>query len=247
MDAPSPRPRLLVVEDEPALRDMLRLALGQQGFEVQGCADVPAARRALAEARPDLLVLDWMLPGTSGLDFLRELRRGEATRELPVILLTARGEEEARVRGFAAGADDYVSKPFSPRELAARVRAVLRRAAPHAMGERLACAGLVLDPAAHRVTGHGRPLALGPTEFRLLRFLMAHPGRAFTRGQILDRVWGSAAEVEERTVDVYVRRLRRALAPTGHDRLVATVRGVGYRFAGGPEGEGGGQGLEAGA
>jgi len=230
MSAPSLRPRLLVVEDEPALREMLCLTLEGQGFAVRACADATQARQALAEEAPDLLLLDWMLPDMSGLDLLRQLRRQEATRELPVILLTARGEEESRVRGFAAGADDYVGKPFSPRELAARIRAVLRRAAPHVAGERLACAGLVLDPASHRVTAHGRPVALGPTEFRLLRFLMGHPERAFTRSQILDRVWGSAAEVEERTVDVHVRRLRKALAPTGHDRLVQTVRGVGYRF-----------------
>ncbi len=225
-----------MVEDEPALREMLRLSLEGQGFAVRTCADATQAWRSLGEELPDLLLLDWMLPDVSGLDLLRRLRREEPTRELPVILLTARGEEEARVRGFAAGADDYVPKPFSPRELAARIRAVLRRAAPHVAGGRLAYAGLVLDPASCRVTAHGREVTLGPTEFRLLHFLMGHPERAFTRSQIVNRVWGSAAEVEERTVDVYMRRLRKALGPTGHDRLVQTVRGVGYRFD--PAGEG---------
>jgi len=198
-------------------------------------ADAQAAQRAIAEQVPDLVLLDWMLPGTSGIELARRFRRDGLTREVPIIMLTARGEEDDRVLGLDAGVDDYVVKPFSARELLARIRAVLRRALAEDPEGLIEIGGLSLDAAAHRVAANGDSVALGPTEYRLLYFFMTHPERVYTRTQVLDHVWGGTAEVEERTVDVHIRRLRRALEPFGKESLVQTVRGAGYRFSEKPE------------
>lgn len=222
---------VLIVEDEAAIREMVAMGLNRAGFEVRHAESAEDAEGAIRLGVPDLVLLDWMLPGQSGLDFARRLRRDQLYREVPIIMLTARGEEEDRIRGLDVGADDYLSKPFSPRELVARIRAVLRRTTPTAGDEPVAVDGLQLDPVSHRVSADERTINLGPTEFRLLHFLMTHPERVFTRGQLLDNVWGTNVYVEERTVDVHVRRLRKGLAATGHDRLVQTVRGTGYRFS----------------
>ncbi|AOU97233.1 phosphate regulon transcriptional regulatory protein PhoB [Acidihalobacter yilgarnensis] len=222
---------ILLVEDEPAIREMVGFALGRAGLEVREAADVGQAQTLLAERLPDLVLLDWMLPGVSGIDYARRLKREEYTRELPIIMLTARGDENDKVGGLDAGVDDYVTKPFSPRELVARIRAVLRRAKPEPGEQPLEVAGLALDGSSHRVTADGTELEMGPTEFRLLQFFMAHPERVYSREQLLDRVWGRNAYVEERTVDVHILRLRKALNPYGYDSLVQTVRGAGYRFS----------------
>ena len=200
------------------------------GYTVKVAHAVLDARDIVDETLPDLVVLDWMLPDKSGIDFARELRRDERTRDLPILMLTARAAEDDKVRGLEVGADDYVTKPFSPKELVARIKALLRRAAPDVSEEPLEVAGLRLEPASHRVTGDGLELKVGPTEFRLLRFFMARPERVMTRQALLDGVWGDHVFIEERTVDVHVRRLRLALEPSGHDALVETVRGGGYRL-----------------
>lgn len=223
---------LLIVEDEPAMREMVAGSLRAAGYEVREAGDSASAWRALRAARVDLILLDWMLPGASGYEFLRRLRRegALAEREVPVILLTARADEPDRVRGLDAGADDYVVKPFSPRELRARVRALLRRAAdPNA--DRVEAGDLRIDRESCRVHVRGVEVGLGPTEFRLLHFLASHPDRVHSRSQLLDNAWGRDAFVEERTVDVQIRRVRKALAPHGVDRYVQTVRGFGYRFS----------------
>ncbi|MEX0430015.1 phosphate regulon transcriptional regulator PhoB [Spiribacter insolitus] len=222
---------ILLVEDEAAIREMVAMALERAGYRVRHAESAEDADAAIRLSQPDLILLDWMLPGESGIDFARRLKRERITREIPVILLTARGEEADRIRGLDAGADDYVPKPFSPRELVARVKAVLRRVQPTASEAPVEMRGLMLDPVSHRVTGDGRKVEMGPTEFRLLHFFMTHPDRVFNRAQLLDNVWGANVYVEERTVDVHVRRLRKALAPTGHDDLLQTVRGAGYRFS----------------
>jgi len=223
--------KLLLVEDEQAIREMLSFSLRRAGFEVDAAEDVGAARRCVADRRPDLIVLDWMLPDVSGIEYARALRRDDSTADIPIIMLTARGEEDDKVRGLEAGADDYMTKPFSPRELVARISAVLRRAAPGGGAEVVEADGLTLDLAGHRVTANGTAVQLGPTEYRLLSFFMTHPERVYARGQLLDRVWGGNVYVEERTVDVHIRRLRKALTPTGYDRYIQTVRGAGYRFS----------------
>ncbi|MCP1726536.1 two-component system phosphate regulon response regulator PhoB [Natronospira proteinivora] len=222
--------RILVVEDDAAIREMVAFALRRAEFEVVEAEDVAEARIKVAEQPPDLLVLDWMLPDMSGLEYARTLKRDEATRELPIIMLTARAEEEDKLRGFESGVDDYVTKPFSSREMIARIQAVLRRAAPDSEQERVSANGLEVNLASHRVLANGQAVDLGPTEYRLLTFFMTHPDRVYTRTQLLDRVWGNNVYVEERTVDVHIRRLRKALAPSGHDDFVQTVRGAGYRF-----------------
>lgn len=222
---------ILVVEDEPSVRDMIGLTLEQAGYEWTSAGDVSEARAKLADYAPSLVLLDWMLPGISGLDYARELRRGEATRELPLILLTARDAEDDKIRGLDVGADDYVTKPFSPRELMARIKAVLRRTGHASEDELITQGDLSLDTAAHRVSAGEHKISLGPTEFRLLHFFMSHPDRVFSRDQLLDRVWGSNVYIDDRTVDVHVRRLRKALSPHGCDRLIQTVRGAGYRFS----------------
>jgi two-component system phosphate regulon response regulator PhoB len=222
---------ILIVEDEPAVRDMIGMTLEQAGYQWLAAEDVSSARAQLVDHSPDLVLLDWMLPGVSGLDYARELRRNDLTKELPVILLTARDAEDDKIRGLDVGADDYVTKPFSPRELIARVKAVLRRTGNAAESESIELGGLMMDVAAHRVSAQGEKVDLGPTEFRLLNFFMRHPDRVFSRDQLLDRVWGSNVYIDDRTVDVHIRRLRKALSPHDCDKLIQTVRGAGYRFS----------------
>lgn len=223
-----PKQRILVVEDEPALVELLTYNLEQAGYETRVARDGEEAELAIAEDKPDLVVLDWMLPYVSGIEICRRLRRRAETRDLPIIILTARGEETDRVRGLEAGADDYVVKPFSPRELVARVSALLRRAQPGSHDEILSYGDVLMDMAAHRVTRDGRPVELGPTEFRLLHHFLSHPGRVFSREQLLNSVWGYDAAIEPRTVDVHIRRLRKALNSGGQADLIRTVRAAGY-------------------
>ena len=222
---------ILIVEDEPAIREMVESALHSAGFATALAGDASEADAAIRSASPHLILLDWMLPGLSGVEFARRLRRSEATRETPIIMLTARCEEGERLQAFEAGVDDYVAKPFSVRELLARIKAVLRRSSAGDADAPIEVEGLRLDPASHRVSSRGRPLRVGPTEFRMLHFFMGNQERVFTRSQLLDRVWGSHVYVEERTVDVHIRRLRKALMPYGHDHLIQTVHGTGYRFS----------------
>jgi len=224
-------PSVLVVEDEPAILELLKVNLVDAGYEVVAAEDAESARRRIDEALPDLLLLDWMLPGLSGLAFAKQLRADARTRDLPVIMVTARADEADRVAGLEAWVDDYVTKPFSPRELKARIKSVLRRRAPEAVQEALAAGPLTLDPSTHRVSVGDATVAMGPTEFRLLRFLLARPERVHTRRQLLDQVWGDHVYIEERTVDVHIRRLRLALEPHGADAMIETVRGTGYRLA----------------
>ena len=223
---------ILVVEDEPAIQELLAMNLEHAGHHVLRAKDAEQAGQLVRHALPDLVLLDWMLPGQSGVSFARALRQDERTKQVPIIMLTARGQEQDKVAGLESGADDYVTKPFSPRELLARIKAVLRRRAPQLTDEPIEIDGLRLDPATHRVSGRGAQIELGPTEFRLLHFLMTHPERVHSRAQLLDQVWGDHVFVEERTVDVHIRRLRKALEPTAHDNLIETVRGSGYRLAG---------------
>lgn len=222
---------ILVVEDEAAIREMLHLALTKVGFTLGEAADVRQANYLIFERLPELILLDWMLPGTSGIDFARQLKKDPQTAQIPIIMLTARGEEADKVRGLEVGADDYVTKPFSPRELIARIKAVLRRTTVTTSNEQLIVNELRLDPAEHRVKIGNHDIQIGPTEFRLLHFFMRHPERVYSRNQVLDQVWGGNVYIEERTVDVHIRRLRKALASHGYDHLVQTVRGVGYRFS----------------
>jgi two-component system phosphate regulon response regulator PhoB len=224
-------PSILVVEDEPAILELLRVNLVDAGYEVRGVPDAESAHAQLKESLPNLLLLDWMLPGQSGLAFAKQLRADARTKELPIIMVTARTEESDKVAGLEAWVDDYVTKPFSPRELKARIKSVLRRRAPEAAQEPLTAGAMKLDPSTHRVTVSGEPVPIGPTEFRLLRFLLARPERVHTRAQLLDQVWGNQVYIEERTVDVHIRRLRLALEPFGQDRMIETVRGSGYRLA----------------
>ena len=222
---------ILLVEDEPGIQELLKLNLGQAGHQVTAASDAEDALQYLKSALPDVILLDWMLPGMSGIDLCKRLRADNRYQPVPIIMLTARGEEQDRVAGLDTGADDYITKPFSPRELVSRIRAVLRRRAPQMTEELVEIAGLRLDPVSHRVTGNGTPIELGPTEFRLLHFFMTHAERVYSRSQLLDQVWGDDVFVEERTVDVHIRRLRLALEVSGHDNLVQTVRGSGYRFS----------------
>lgn len=222
---------ILAVEDEPAILELIAVTLQRAGHDVLKAPDAETAQRMVREALPDLILVDWMLPGMSGVDLSRRLRSEERTRQIPIIMLTARGDEQSKVNGLESGADDYVTKPFSPRELVARIKAVLRRRAPQATEDVVEIKGLRIDPATHRVSAGGTTLNLGPTEFRLLHFLMTHPERVHSRPQLLDQVWGDHVFVEERTVDVHIRRLRSALETTGHEVLVQTVRGSGYRFS----------------
>ena len=224
-------PTILVVEDEPAILELLKVNLVDAGYEVLPAPDAESAQAILKDRLPNLLLLDWMLPGMSGLALAKQLRADPRTRDLPAIMVTARTDEADKVAGLEAWVDDYVTKPFSPRELKARIKAVLRRRAPEAAQEPLAAGALKLDPTTHRVTVDGQPVRVGPTEFRLLRFFLARPERVHTRSQLLDQVWGDQVYIEERTVDVHIRRLRLALEPFGQDRLIETVRGSGYRLA----------------
>ncbi len=223
-------PVVLVVEDEPAIQELISVTLTRNGHMVRRAATAQQAAEAVTEQLPDLILLDWMLPDGSGPAFARKLRADTRTRDVPIIMLTARAEEDDKVQGLQSGVDDYVTKPFSPRELEARIQAVLRRRVPHVSKEAVEIGDLVLNPATRTVTGGRKSLKMGPTEFELLHFFMTHTDRVYTRAQILDQVWGDHVFLEDRTVDVHIRRLREALAPSGHDRLVETVRGAGYRF-----------------
>jgi two-component system phosphate regulon response regulator PhoB len=227
--------QILVVEDEKPIRDMIAFGLRRAGFDVSEAEDCGEARARIADSRPDLLLVDWMLPDQSGLELTRAIKRNKETQDLPIILLTARADEHDKVAGLEGGADDYVTKPFSPRELLARIQAVLRRSSIAGGGESIVAGALKLDAASHRVTVGEQTVPLGPTEYRLLQFFMEHPERVYTRGQLLDRIWGGNVYVEERTVDVHIRRLRKALEPFGADGLVQTVRGAGYRFSTRPD------------
>ena len=222
---------ILVVEDEPAIQELIAANLQHAGHHVLRAYDAEEATRLVRETLPDVVLLDWMLPGMPGIQFARRLRSDERTRDLPIIMLTARSEEHDKIAGLEAGADDYLTKPFSPRELLARIKAVLRRRAPQMTEDAIEIEGLRLDPVTHRIFGDGKALELGPTEFRLLHFFMTHAERVHSRTQLLDQVWGDHVFVEERTVDVHIRRLRASLELSGHDRLIQTVRGSGYRFS----------------
>ena len=222
---------ILIVDDEPGIRQMLAFTLAGDGYAYSEAGDVEAAHGALTRQRPDLILLDWMLPGISGIDFARRLKRDPKTSEIPIIMLTAKGEESDKIRGLDTGADDYITKPFSTRELLARVRAVLRRSKPEVETDVIQVERLKLDTLTHRVTAGDRPLELSPTEFRLLHFFVTHPERVYSRSQLLDSVWGDHAYIEERTVDVHIRRLRKVLAPHQCDQYIQTVRSVGYRFS----------------
>jgi len=224
---------ILVIEDEPAIQELIAVNLTFAGYKVLRAVDGSQAQALINAELPDLILLDWMLPGASGLSVARKLRADARTRPVPIIMLTAKGAEEDKVQGLEAGADDYITKPFSPKELLARIKAVLRRRAPQLTDDMIEVQGLRLEPATHRLTSNGKTLAIGPTEFRLLHFFMAHPERVYTRAQLLDQVWGDHVFLEERTVDVHILRLRKALEPAGHDARIETVRGSGYRFVAG--------------
>ena len=230
--------KILVVEDEPAIAELLSVNLGFAGYQVMIAGDAEAAQAMIATELPDLVLLDWMLPGMSGVRLAKKLRSETRTKDLPIIMLTARTDESDKVEGLETGADDYLTKPFSPKELMARIKAVMRRRAPQLTSDAVEIGGLRLDPVTHRVWGNDTAIDLGPTEFRLLHFFMTHAERVHSRAQLLDQVWGDHVFVEERTVDVHIRRLRKALEPTGHDRLVETVRGSGYRISANPSAEG---------
>ena len=225
-------PRVLIVEDEPAIAQLLSVNLRHNGFEPVLAEDGTAAQREIDAVLPDAILLDWMLPGESGLTLARKWRAHARTGSIPILMLTARGDEPDKIAGLNAGADDYITKPFSTQELLARIRAVLRRRAPEQMSDSVAVGALVLDSGTHRVTWHGQPLKVGPTEFKLLHYLMKHPERVHSRSKLLDRVWGDQVFIEERTVDVHVKRLRESLGSAG--AMVETVRGAGYRLAADP-------------
>ena len=223
--------KILIVEDEPAIQELLAFNVMQAGYHPLRAEDADEAWQQIHNSAPDLILLDWMLPNTSGVVLARQLRSDAATRDIPIIMLTARGEERDKVLGLESGADDYITKPFSPRELMARIRAVLRRHVPQMSEETVTAGGLELSPTSHRVMANGSIIDLGPTEFRLLHFFMTHAERVYSRTQLLDQVWGTQVFVEERTVDVHIRRLRAAMEPLGMAKLIQTVRGSGYRFS----------------
>ena len=224
--------KILIVDDEAPIRHLLTTALEAADFDTCEAADARAALEQLASERPHLILLDWMLPAISGPELARRLKRDANYADIPIIMLTARGEEDSKVHGLESGADDYVTKPFSTRELVSRIKAVLRRLKPHLLDEPLTLGNLTLDPASQRVTSNGKTLNLGPTEYKLLLFFMSHPDKVYSREQLLDRVWGGNVYIEDRTVDVHILRLRKALKPAGLEALVETVRGSGYRFVG---------------
>ncbi|MDX5150943.1 MAG: phosphate regulon transcriptional regulator PhoB [Acidiferrobacterales bacterium] len=227
----SSNPHILIVDDERAIREMISLALTREGFACLEAANAHEAEKLIQDEEPDLVLLDWMMPGVSGIDFIRRLRKGEQTRALPIIMLTAKTEEQDKIQGLDTGADDYLAKPFSTRELIARIRALLRRSTTSDESSIKSFSGLTLDEATHRVRADDHLIELGPTEFKLLNFFMQNPERVFSREQVLNNVWGEQVYVEDRTVDVHIRRLRKELEPTGHDKLIQTVRGAGYRFS----------------
>jgi len=222
--------KILLVEDETPIREMMTLALSKAGYVIFQAEDASTARKLINEELPDIMIVDWMLPGESGIEFVKSIKSEKLTKKIPVIMVTARTEEDDRVRGLEVGADDYLCKPFSPKELAARIKAILRRTNPQLTDEPIEIDGLRIEPDSHRVFANGQPLDLGPTEFRILHFFITHPERVYSRGQILDQVWGNNVYIEERTVDVHIRRLRKALTPA-FNGLVQTVRGAGYRFS----------------
>lgn len=222
---------ILIVDDEAPIRDMLRVALEMADYRCLEAETAQQGHSIVIDHKPDLLLLDWMLPGTSGIELARRLKRDPVTAEIPIIMLTAKGEEDNKVQGLEVGADDYITKPFSPRELVARLKAVLRRTDTLSEGTLIEVAQLRLDPSSHRVTIGDTPVVLGPTEYRLLEFFLTHQERVYTRSQLLDHVWGGNVYVEERTVDVHIRRLRKALSLDGHENFIQTVRGAGYRFS----------------
>lgn len=226
-----PKHTILVVDDEAAIRTMLCVALEAADYNVLQAENAQQAHAVIIDRRPDLVLLDWMMPGTSGLELLRRLKRDELTAKIPVIMLTARAEEDSKISGLDAGADDYIPKPFSPRELISRVKAVLRRVGREELAQPIAVDELLFDPLGHRVSISGQSINLGPTEYRLLQFFLTHQERVYTRDQILDYVWGGNVYLDERTVDVHIRRLRKAISVAGHDNYVQTVRGAGYRFS----------------
>ena len=225
-------PRILIVEDEPAIAELIAVNLRHNGFQPVCAMDAESAQRELDEVLPDVILLDWMLPGESGLSLAKRWRASARSKTVPILMITARGDESDRVAGLDAGADDYIVKPFSPRELLARIRAVLRRRAPEQGGGVVSIGDLTLDADTHRVSWTGQPLKVGPTEFKLLQYLMRHPERVHSRGMLLDKVWGDHVYIEERTVDVHVKRLRESLGDAG--RMVETVRGAGYRLTASP-------------
>jgi len=222
---------ILVIDDERAIRDMVCMALAQELFQWQEASDAHKAEALIKQNPPQLILLDWMMPGISGIDFARKLRRQPETMNIPIIMLTAKTEEDNVIRGLESGADDYLTKPFSPRELVARIKSLLRRSQPENSHDAISINNLSLDTSSYRVEGNGQTIDLGPTEFKLLRFFMENPDRVFSREQVLNNVWGDNVYVEERTVDVHIRRLRKALEKTGHQELVQTVRGAGYRLS----------------
>jgi two-component system phosphate regulon response regulator PhoB len=222
---------ILIVEDESPILELLALNISQAGYNPLRAISAEHAEKLISEALPDIILLDWMLPGMSGIDFAKKLRSNALTKAIPIIMLTARSDELDKIKGLEVGADDYITKPFSPRELNARIKAVLRRKAPELTEDLLTINGLELDPVSHRVTGNNKPLEMGPTEFRLLHFFMSNPERVYSRSQLLDKVWGSQIFIEDRTVDVHIRRLRNILAQSQHENLIQTVRGSGYRLS----------------
>jgi len=222
---------ILIVEDESPILELLALNISQAGYNPLRAISAEHAEKLINEALPDIILLDWMLPGMSGIDFAKKLRSNALTKTIPIIMLTARSDELDKVKGLEIGADDYITKPFSPRELNARIKAVLRRKAPELTEDILKINGLELNPVSHRVTGNNKPLEMGPTEFRLLHFFMSNPERVYSRSQLLDKVWGSQIFIEDRTVDVHIRRLRNILTQSEHENLIQTVRGSGYRLS----------------
>ena len=222
---------ILIVEDEPAIAELIEVTLKRSGHKTLLANSVEEAIQLIDQVIPDLALIDWMLPGLSGIDLIKRVRSNKRTQTIPVIMLTAKADEDDKLTGLDKGADDYITKPFSPKELVARIKAVMRRRTPHLTDDTVESNGLEVDPVTHRVTGNGEPLPMGPSEFRLLHFFMTHRERVHTRTQLLDQVWGDHVFVEERTVDVHIRRLRQALEKTGHEKYIQTVRGVGYRFS----------------
>jgi len=225
---------VLIVDDESAIRDMVSMTLELNGFDCLEAENAQDAHSIIIDKQPDLILLDWMMPGISGIELARRLRRDTATKATPIIMLTAKGDETNKIEGLETGADDYVTKPFSTKELLARIKAVLRRTGTIQDDTPLDFDGLTLDPLAHRVSAHGENIKLGPTEYRLLKFFMTHPDRAYSREQLLDVVWGGNVYIDDRTVDVHIRRLRKALATSGFDHFIQTIRGTGYRFTPNP-------------
>ena len=225
------RNRILIVDDEPAIREMVAVALELADFDVLEADNAQRAHEYIVDERPDLVLLDWMLPSVSGIELARRLKREDATAEVPIIMLTAKSEEDNKIQGLEVGADDYITKPFSTRELISRIKAVLRRTSVVAAEKAIDVEGLCLDPVSHRISANGDPVDMGPTEYRLLEFFMSHQERAYSRTQLLDQVWGANVYVEDRTIDVHIRRLRKALSPHGFDGFIQTVRGTGYRFS----------------